>query len=81
MLRKLTIKNTKNEQTWKKIVCPPLTNTDKIARGVSEKRLKLRGELKCNISFMGKIHKSKVYVLFGSVFGTDWIVSVIKLMS
>ena len=63
-------------QTWKKIVCPLLTNTDKIARGVSRERLKLRGELKCNISFMGKIYKSKVYVLPGSVnlFGTDWII-------
>ena len=59
-----------------KIGCLPLTNTDKIARGVSRKRLKLRGELKCNISCMGKIHKSKVYVLPGSVnlFGTNWII-------
>ena len=61
------------KQIWKKISCPMLTNMDKIAREVSGKRLKLRGELKCNISFMGKIHKSKVYILPGSVnlFGID----------
>ena len=35
--------------------CPPLTSTDKMARGVSGKRLKFKGELKCNILFMGKI--------------------------
>ena len=54
----------------------PTVDTDKIAMGVSGKRFKLRGELKCNISFMEKIHKLKVYVLPGLVnlFGTDWIV-------
>ena len=63
-----------NEQTWKKNGCPLLTNTDKIARGVSVKRLKLKGELKCNILFIGTIHKSKVLPGSVNLFGTDWIV-------
>ena len=62
-----------SEQTWKKIGCPELRRTNKIAKGVSGKRLKFIGELICDVSFIGKIHKSKVYILPGSMnlFGTD----------
>ena len=44
-------------------------------RGVSGKKLNFRGEFSCNISFMERTFKSKVYVLLGTLnlFDTDWI--------
>ena len=65
-----------NEQTLKKIGIPPLKNTEKVALGVSRGRLNFKGEINCNVSFIKKTFKSKVYELTATInlFGTDWIV-------
>ena len=65
-----------NVETWKRIGCPTLEKSYKLARGVSGRRLNFHGEFNCNISFVGKTLKTKVYVLQNSanLFGTDWIV-------
>ena len=56
-----------NEETWKKIGTPLLKKTDKVACRVSGKRLDFKDAFTYNISFVGKMLKSKI-------FGTDWIV-------
>lgn len=65
-----------NETTWKRINKPRLTKTDKIARGVSGRRLKFSGEFLCEVSFLGKTKKSKIYVLQNSsnLMGSDLII-------
>ena len=64
-----------NEETWKRIGRPLLTKTNKVARGVSGKQLKFKGELLCDVSFLGKTLSSKVFVLQNSsnLFGNNWI--------
>ncbi|GAB1605680.1 hypothetical protein Ahia01_000850300 [Argonauta hians] len=65
-----------NEQTWRMIGSPVLRRTTKSARGVSGKKLNLKGEFSCNVSLLGKTFSATVCVLPGStnLFGTDWIV-------
>ena len=64
-----------NEETWKKIGRPILNPTDKVARGISGKRLRFRGEFLCDVSFLGKTKKTEIYVLQNSsnLMGTDLI--------
>ncbi len=60
-----------------KIGYPPSMSTKKkIARGVPGKKLNFKGEFSCNISFMERTFKLKVYVLPGmwNLFGTEWVV-------
>ena len=66
-----------DEVTWKRIGCPKLEKTSKIAKGVSGKRLKFKGEFNCSVSLGSKIFSSKVSVVPGinsCLFGIDWIV-------
>lgn len=65
-----------NTATWIKIGRPLLKKTEKVARGISGRKLHFQGEFSCNISFVGKTLKSKVYVLqnASNLFGTDWII-------
>ena len=66
-----------DEVTWKRIGCPKLEKTSKIAKGVSGKRLKLKGEFNCSVSRGSKTFSSKVSVVPGlnsCLFGIDWIV-------
>ena len=55
---------------------PTIGGYQKTAGGVSGVKLNFKGEFNCNISFMERTFKSKVYVLAGksNLFGTDWIV-------
>ena len=52
-----------NTETWIKIGRPLLKKTEKVAHGISGRKLHFQGEFSCNISFVGKTLKSKVYVL------------------
>ena len=66
-----------DEVTWKRIGCPKLEKTSKIAKGVSGKRLKFKGEFNCSVSLGSKTFSSKVSVVPGinsCLFGIDWIV-------
>ena len=65
-----------NTETCIKIGRPWLKKTEKVSRGISGRKLHFQGEFSCNISFVGKTLKSKVYVLqnASNLFGTDWIV-------
>ena len=65
-----------NTETWIKIGRLLLKKTEKVAGGISGRKLHFQGEFSCNISFVGKTLKSKVYVLqnVSNLFGTDWIV-------
>ena len=66
-----------NEVTWKRIGCTKLEKTSKIAKGVSGKRLKFKGEFHCSVSLGSKTFSSKVSVVPGinsCLFGIDWIV-------
>ena len=65
-----------NIETWIKVGRPLLKKTEKMARGISGRKLHFQGEFSCYISFVGKTLKSKVYVLenASNLFGTDWIV-------
>ena len=67
-----------DEVTWKRIGCPKLKKkTSKIAKGVSGKRLKFKGEFNCSVSLGSKTFSSKVSVVPGinsCLFGIDWIV-------
>ena len=53
-----------------------LKKTEKVAGGISGRKLHFQGEFSSNISFVVKTLKSKVYVLqnASNLFGTDWIV-------
>ena len=58
-------------QNWKK------KKTFKIAKGVSGKRLKFKGEFNCSVCLGSKTFSSKVSVVPGinsCLFGIDWIV-------
>lgn len=66
-----------DEVTWKRIGCPKLEKTFKIAKGVSGKKLKFKGEFNCSVSLGSKTFSSKVSVVPGincCLFGIDWIV-------
>ena len=65
-----------NTETWIKIGRPLLKKTEKVARRISGKKLHFQGEFSCNVSFVCKTLKSKVYVLQNDsdLFGKDWIV-------
>ena len=52
-----------NTETWIKIGRPLLKRTEKVAHGISGRKLHFQGEFSSNISFVGKTLKSKVYVL------------------
>ena len=65
-----------NTETGIKIGRHLLKKTEKVARGISGRKLHFQGEFSCNISFDGKTLKCKVYVQqnASNLFGTDWIV-------
>ena len=46
-----------NAETWKKIKCPTLSNSKKIAKGVTGEKLKFVGEIFINAFFNGKERK------------------------
>ena len=64
-----------NAETWKKIKCPTLSNSKKIARGVTGEKLKFMGETFINVFFNGKERKSKAFVMQNAqnLFGTEWM--------
>ena len=61
-------------ETWIKIGRPLLKKTEKVAHGISGRKLHFQDKFSCNISFVGKTLKSKVYVLqnASNLFGTDF---------
>ena len=63
-------------EPWIEIGRPLLKKAEKVSRGISGRKLHFQGEFSCNISFVGKALKSKVYVLqnASNLFGTHWIV-------
>ena len=64
-----------NAETWKKVKCPTLSNSKKIARGVTGEKFKFMGETFVNAFFNGKERKLKAFVLRNvqNSFGTDWM--------
>lgn len=50
-----------NTATWIKIGRPLLKKTEKVARGISGRKLHFQGEFSCNISFVGKTLKCMCY--------------------
>lgn len=64
-----------SEDSWKKIGKPTLVRSEKVAKGVTGRKLNFIGEFMCNISFGGKTCKAKVYVLKNTsdLLGTDWM--------
>lgn len=64
-----------NLQTWRKLNKPVMLKTDKIARSVTERKIKFEGEVITNVTFNGMTKKLKIYVLRNTenLFGTDWM--------
>ena len=64
-----------NVETWKKIKCPTLCNSKKIAKGVTREKLKLTGETFINVFFNGKERKLKAFVFRNAqnLFWMDWM--------
>ena len=66
-----------DEVTWKRIGCPKLEKTFKIAKGVSGKKLKFKGEFNCSVSLGSVTFSSKMSVvqsINSCLFRIDWIV-------
>ncbi|XP_029633877.1 uncharacterized protein K02A2.6-like [Octopus sinensis] len=63
------------EEPWKYIGEPKLSNSRTVAHGVADKRLVFVGESVCNIILHDQMKKEKVCVLKNSVnlFGTEWM--------
>ena len=64
-----------NLQTWKKLCKPTMIKSTKIARSVTEEKIKFEGELITNATFSGKNLKLKLFILknMNNLFGTDWM--------
>ena len=52
-----------NAETLKKIKCPTLGNSKKIAKDVTGEKLRFMGETFINVFFNGKERKLKVFVM------------------
>ncbi len=59
----------------KKIKYPTLSNSKKIAKGITGEKLKFMGETFINVFFNGKERKLKAFFMRNAqnLFGTDWM--------